>query len=48
MEADEFGEIRDEEIYEAIMDGKVLESYPDDEPYPSCLIYGCTSQGSLT
>jgi hypothetical protein len=26
------------------MDGKIIESYPDDEPYPSCLIYGRTSQ----
>jgi hypothetical protein len=45
MEGDEFGEIRDQEIEEAVMNGKVIEAYPDDEPYPSCLVYGRTSEG---
>lgn len=43
MEHDEFGEIRRQEVDDAIAGGKVIESYPDDEPYPSCLIYGRTS-----
>ena len=44
MEAEEFGEIRVHEVYEAIVDGKIIESYPEDEPYPSCLIFGRTSE----
>ena len=43
MEAEESGEIRDEEVSEAVLEGKIIETYPDDEPYPSCLIYGRTS-----
>jgi len=45
MEAEELGEIRDEEVVEAILSGKVIEDYPVDIPYPSCLIYGRTSNG---
>jgi len=37
MENDEFGEILDQEVYEAVLSGKVIEDYPDDFPYPSCL-----------
>jgi hypothetical protein len=42
MENEEFGEIQDHEVYEAVLSGKVIESYPKDFPYPSCLIYGHT------
>jgi hypothetical protein len=45
MEAEEFGEIKDEEVSQAILSGKIIEDYPEDEPYPSCLIYGRTSEG---
>ena len=45
MENDEFGEILDREVYEAVLSGKVIENYPDDFPYPSCLIYGRTRKG---
>jgi hypothetical protein len=44
MEADEFGEIREQEICEAVLNGKIIEVYPDDEPYPSCLVYGNTEK----
>lgn len=44
MEAEEFGEIRDGEVVEAILSGKLIEDYPKDTPYPSCLIYGRTSE----
>jgi len=44
MEADEFGEIKDEEVFESVRTGKIIEHYPEDEPYPSCLIYGRTSK----
>lgn len=42
MEAEEFGEIRDEEVCETILSGKIVEDYPKDLPYPNCLIYGRT------
>lgn len=29
-----------EEIKQAIMCGEIIESYPDDYPYPSCLVLG--------
>jgi hypothetical protein len=42
MEAEESGEIEDEEVFEAVSTGKIIENYPDDKPYPSCLVYGRT------
>jgi len=44
MEDEECGEIRDGEVFEAISSGKIIENYPEDEPYPSCLIYGRTTK----
>ena len=44
MEAEEFGEIKDEEVFDAVLRGKIIENYSEDEPYPSCLIYGKTSE----
>jgi hypothetical protein len=44
METEGFGEIKDEEVFDAVSTGKVIEEYPEDEPYPSCLIYGRTSK----
>ena len=44
MEVEEFGEIKEKEVVEAVIHGKIIETYPDDEPYPSCLIYGRTSE----
>lgn len=29
-----------DEIYRATRDGEIIEDYPGDTPYPSCLIYG--------
>lgn len=43
MEAEELGEIREEEVTEAVLEGNIIETYQEDEPYPSCLIYGRTS-----
>ena len=42
MEIERFGEIIEKEVYEAVLNGKVIEAYPEDEPYSSCLIYGRT------
>ena len=30
------------EIKEAIVNGEIIEEYPDDYPYPSCLVLGYT------
>jgi hypothetical protein len=44
MESEESGEIREREVFEVALGGKIIEDYPEDEPYPSCLIYGRTSE----
>ena len=33
-----------DEILYATHSGEIIEDYPDDKPYPSCLIYGKTSK----
>jgi hypothetical protein len=35
-----------EEIFYSVVRGSVIEDYPDDAPYPSCLIYGDTFKDS--
>lgn len=42
MENEPLGEILDQEVFEAVMEGKLIEQYGNDKPYPSCLIYGQT------
>ena len=42
MQEERFGPITDQEVYEAICSGEVIEAYPDDTPYPSVLIFGTT------
>jgi hypothetical protein len=34
-----------DEIFLSVFRGQVIEDYPDDWPYPSCLIYGETFAG---
>jgi hypothetical protein len=29
-----------DEIYVSVLRGEIIADYPDDRPYPSCLIYG--------
>ncbi|MFH1861331.1 MAG: DUF4258 domain-containing protein [bacterium] len=29
-----------DEIFQSILKGDIIENYPADKPYPSCLIYG--------
>lgn len=29
-----------EEIFVSVINGEIIENYPNDTPYPSCLIYG--------
>lgn len=31
-----------DDVKNCIMHGEIIENYPDDFPYPSCLIYGYT------
>ena len=34
-----------DEIYFSALHGEIIEDYPTDKPYPSCLIYGQTFSG---
>ena len=34
-----------DEIYFSVLHGEIIEDYPTDRPYPSCLIYGQTFSG---
>jgi hypothetical protein len=34
-----------DEIFGSVLRGEVIEDYPDDWPYPSCLVYGETFRG---
>lgn len=34
-----------DEIYFSVLNGEIIEDYPNDKPYPSCLIYGRTFGG---
>lgn len=34
-----------EEIYFSVEHGDIIETYVEDKPYPSCLIYGLTFSG---
>ena len=45
MRLEEFGPICEQEVFEAVQCGEVIEDYPDDRPYPSALIYGHTEAG---
>jgi hypothetical protein len=41
MRAEEFGPISEQEVYEIVASGEIKD-YPDDQPYPSMLIFGYT------
>lgn len=45
MGREEFGVIRDQEVYEATRACEVVEHYPEDEPYPSVLVLGRSAGG---
>ncbi len=34
-----------DEIFLSVLQGEIIEDYPEDAPYPSCLIYGNTFSG---
>ena len=45
MRDEPFGRILEQEVYEAILASEIIEDYPDDTPYPSCLVFGRTRRG---
>jgi len=45
MLAEEFGIISDSEVGEAMDSPELLEEYPEDRPYPGCLLLGFTTAG---
>lgn len=45
MDFEEFGRIYEAEVYESIMNSEIIETYKDDKPYPSYLLYGQTNSG---
>jgi hypothetical protein len=44
MRQEEFGPISDAEVYDAVCNADVIETYPDDKPYPSVLLFGQTNR----
>jgi hypothetical protein len=34
-----------DEIFSSVLHGEIIEDYPSDKPYPSCLIYGDSFAG---
>jgi hypothetical protein len=39
--------IRTDDIVEALVNGKIIEQYPTDYPFPSCLVLGTSKAGKL-
>lgn len=39
--------IKIRDIKSCIMSGEIIEQYPDDYPFPSCLIYGISENGEI-
>ncbi len=39
------GHLSFDEVFVSVLQGEVIEEYPDDKPFPSCLIYGDTFSG---
>lgn len=32
-----------DQIFSSVLRGKIIENYPEDKPYPSCLVFGQTT-----
>lgn len=43
MAGEEFGEVSEHDVCDAVLRGEVIEEYPEDKPYPSRLIFGTTA-----
>ena len=46
MRQEEFGPITDQELYDAICTGEVIETYPDDTPYPGVPLHAVCAYDS--
>ena len=44
MKQEEYGTIIEKEVYQAVLNGKIIEMYENAQPYPSALLYGMTSK----
>jgi len=42
---EEYGRIYESEVEEAVLNGDIIENYPEDKPYSSILINGKTGKG---
>ncbi|MBN1904931.1 MAG: DUF4258 domain-containing protein [Deltaproteobacteria bacterium] len=38
-------ELTFDEVFYSVVNGEIIERYPSDKPYPSCLVYGKTFGG---
>lgn len=45
MDTEPLGPIRVDEVLHALESGEIIEDYPTDGPYPSCLILGWIDAG---
>ncbi|MBI2370781.1 MAG: DUF4258 domain-containing protein [Deltaproteobacteria bacterium] len=45
MESEPQGVILVDEVMAALDRGEIIEEYPEDTPYPSCLVLGWTAEG---
>jgi hypothetical protein len=45
MEEEPLGRISVEEVLQVIETGEIIQEYPEDAPYASCLIFGRTRSG---
>lgn len=45
MEAEPLGIIRVDEVLQTLETGEIIEAYPEDKPYASCLVLGRTAEG---
>lgn len=39
--------ISQDSVVQAVLSGEIIEQYPDDYPYPSCLLLGYTAAGDF-
>lgn len=39
--------IKTKDVRNCIMTGEIIEQYPEDFPFPSCLIFGCSVSGKI-
>ena len=38
-------DLKFEDIWTSVFEGEIIEEYPTDKPYPSCLVFGMTPDG---